>query len=307
MTDINFDVDAATAPKKIGRRGRGENELPLQAYLRSVKLHKLLTPEEEKTLTAHYKETKDVRTEARLVSSNLLFVVRVAFGYRHAIKNVMDLIQEGNVGLLVAVRRFDPERGVKLCSYAAWWVRAFMLKFLMDNKRLVRLGTTQVQRKLFFRLGKAKAYLSTMGEDPTTAQLAEFLNVDEQAVVDMDQRLAGTEGSLDAPVGDSDGRTVSQLDLMPSPTTTPDVAFEEHHDGEFLRDHMVSFRATLRGKNVAIFDKRLLADEPLSLQELGDEFGVSRERIRQLESKLVTKLRAYVKEELGDSMASAMS
>src|SRR4029078_1548321 len=152
---------------------------PMQAYLREVQRHALLTGDEEKTLTQHYGKTQDVQTAARLVTANLRLVVKLAYEYRRAYKNIMDLIQEGNIGLMQAVKRYDPYRGVKLSSYAAWWIRAYILRFILNNWRLVKLGTTQAQRKLFFNLRKKRGELQAMGIDPTNAEIAKQLNVPE--------------------------------------------------------------------------------------------------------------------------------
>jgi len=305
-TDDVGDVEIVTRRPITASRG-GDFALsrtdPLQAYLHEVQRHSLLTPEEEQKLTRHYVETQDVKTAARLVTANLRLVVKLAYEYRRAYKNIMDLIQEGNIGLMQAVKRYDPYRGVKLSSYAAWWIRAYILRFILNNWRLVKLGTTQAQRKLFFNLNKEKAKLSAMGIEPTAAEIARRLDVEESEVVDMDRRLSSGEASLDAPVGDSEGRPVSRIDLMPSSTTGPDTAFESQEMDRMVRDRLITFRKTLTGKDVIIFDKRMFTDEPITLQELGDEFGVSRERVRQLEARLTSKLRVYLKEELGDAVS----
>lgn len=299
------DVDVV-APRPITASRSSDVALsrtdPLQAYLREVQRHSLLTPEEEQKLTRHYVETQDVKTAARLVTANLRLVVKLAYEYRRAYKNIMDLIQEGNIGLMQAVKRYDPYRGVKLSSYAAWWIRAYILRFILNNWRLVKLGTTQAQRKLFFNLNKEKAKLAAMGIEPTAAEIAKRLSVDESEVVDMDRRLSSGEASLDAPIGDAEGRAVSRIDLMPSSASGPDAAFESQEMDRMVRERLDTFRKTLTGKDVIIFDKRMSADEPVTLQELGDEFGVSRERVRQLEARLASKLRAYLKEELGDAV-----
>jgi RNA polymerase sigma-32 factor len=203
------------------------------------------------------------------------------------------------------VKRYDPYRGVKLSSYAAWWIRAYILRFILNNWRLVKLGTTQAQRKLFFNLNKEKAKLSAMGIEPTSAEIARRLSVDESEVVDMDRRLSAGEASLDAPIGDGEGRTVSKIDLLPASTSSPDMAFEAQEMDEMVRARLSKFRETLKGKDVIIFDKRMAAEDPLTLQELGDEFGISRERVRQLEARLTSKLREYLKEELGDAVGGA--
>ncbi len=275
---------------------------PLQAYLREVQRHPLLTPEEEQRLTRHYVETQDVRTAARLVTANLRLVVKLAYEYRRAYKNIMDLIQEGNIGLMQAVKRYDPYRGVKLSSYAAWWIRAYILRFILNNWRLVKLGTTQAQRKLFFNLNKEKARLSAMGIDPTADVIAERLGVEEKEVVEMDRRLSSSEASLDAPVGDAEGRSVARVDLMPSAGSGPEMLLERHQIDEMVQQRLATFKKTLKGKDIIIFEKRMAAEDPLTLQELGDEFGISRERVRQLEARLTMKLRDYLKAELGDAV-----
>ncbi len=277
---------------------------PLQAYLREIQRHPLLTPDEEQRLTKHYQSTQDVNTAARLVTANLRLVVKLAYEYRRAYKNILDLIQEGNIGLMQAVKRYDPYRGVKLSSYAAWWIRAYILRFILNNWRLVKLGTTQAQRKLFFNLNKEKAKLAAMGIDATADVIAERLGVEEKEVVEMDRRLASAEASLDAPVGDAEGRSVSRVDLMPSATSGPEILLERQEMDRMVHDRLQQFRGTLKGKDVVIFDKRMAAEDPLTLQELGDEFGISRERVRQLEARLTSKLRDFLKAELGDAVGS---
>jgi RNA polymerase sigma-32 factor len=214
----------------------------------------------------------------------------------------MDLIQEGNIGLMQAVKRYDPYRGVKLSSYAAWWIRAYMLRFILNNSRLVKLGTTQAQRKLFFNLNKEKARLSALGIEPSAAEIATRLQVEEREVVEMDRRLSSGEASLDAPIGDSDGRSVSRIEMLASANQGPDRAFEALEMGELVRERLQRFRETLKGKDVTIFDKRMIAEDPLTLQELGHEFGISRERVRQLEARVTLRLRDYLKSELGDAV-----
>jgi RNA polymerase sigma-32 factor len=302
--DTSTDEDDETGKTAIERRGDALGRFdPLSAYMREVQRHPLLSPDEEHRLAVSYhKDPEDLTAAARLVTANLRLVVKIAYEYRRAYKNMMDLIQEGNIGLMQAVKKYDPYRGVKLSSYAAWWIRAYMLRFILNNWRLVKLGTTQAQRKLFFNLSKEKARLSALGIEVTDAEIAKRLNVAEAEVAEMDKRLARSDASLDASVGESDGRSVSRVELMPSPGSTPDQVVEGAELSELLQDRLSQFRQTLSGKDVIIFDKRLVADEPLTLQELGDEFGVSRERVRQLEARLTGKLREYLKETLGEAV-----
>jgi RNA polymerase sigma-32 factor len=177
-----------------------------------------------------------------------------------------------------------------------------MLRFILNNWRMVKIGTTQAQRKLFFNLSKEKARLSAMGIEPTHAEIARRLNVEEKEVVEMDRRLARGDASLDAAVSESDGKPTTRMDLLPASGAGPDAIAEGSELQELVRQHLEEFRGTLAGKDVAIFDKRLVSDEPLTLQELGDEFGVSRERVRQLEARLTGRLREYLRQKLGDAV-----
>jgi RNA polymerase sigma-32 factor len=274
---------------------------PMAAYLREVQRHPLLPAEKTHDLAVKFLQTQDPAIAAQLVTSNLRLVVKIAYEYRRAYRNIMDLVQEGNIGLMQAVKRYDPYRGVKLSSYAAWWIRAYILRFILNNWRLVKLGTTQAQRKLFFNLRKKRAELVAMGIEPTDAEVAKRLNVPESDVTEMDVRLTSSEKSLDAPVGDSEGRSVSKIDMVPSLTEGPESLIAAGELQALLKDKLAQFRTTLEGKSkeLAIFDERLVADEPLTLQELGDRFGISRERVRQLEQRLTGKLRDYLRAELG--------
>lgn len=295
---------SAPISKLAAGAGTGMERLdPMAAYLREIQRHPLLTPEQTHELAAKFVETQDPAIAARLVTANLRLVVKIAYEYRRAYKNIMDLVQEGNIGLMQAVKRYDPYRGVKLSSYAAWWIRAYILRFILNNWRLVKLGTTQAQRKLFFNLRKKRAELVALGIDPTNAEIAKSLNVPESDVAEMDVRLASSEKSLDAPVGDADGRAIAKVDMMPSAGAGPEMQMADEELHSLVKDKLKDFRATLVGKekDLAIFDLRLVSDDPLTLQDLGDKFGISRERVRQLEQRLLGRLRDYLKREMGDA------
>ncbi len=276
---------------------------PLQAYVREVQRHPLLTPDEEKTLTREYERTGDVDVARRLVTANLRLVIKLAYEYRRAYRNMMDLIQEGNIGLMQAVSRYDPYRGVKLSSYSAWWIRAYMLRYILNNSRLVKLGTTQAQRKLFFNLNKQKAKLTAMGIEPTPEVIAERLGVKPKEVVEMDRRMSSAEASLDTPLGDSEGRQVARVELMASADEATDEIVAQSQFDKLVNQHLAIFRDTLADKDLRIFDERMTADEPLTLQELGNQFNVSRERVRQIEARLRKRLGDYLRSELGDAVA----
>jgi RNA polymerase sigma-32 factor len=305
--DADTEVHSAPLSRDLARSfGSMERLDPMAAYLREIQRHPLLTPEETHDLASKFVATQDPALAARLVTANLRLVVKIAYEYRRAYKNIMDLVQEGNIGLMQAVKRYDPYRGVKLSSYAAWWIRAYILRFILNNWRLVKLGTTQAQRKLFFNLRKKRAELQAMGIDPTNAEIAKQLNVPENDVAEMDVRLAQSEKSLDAPVGDADGRAISKIDMMPAIGAGPETMMADEELQSLLKGKLAEFKKTLEGKDkdLAIFDLRLVADEPLTLQELGDRFGISRERVRQLEQRLLARLRDYLKREMGDATDS---
>ena len=308
--DADADVETHSVPlsRDLARSvGSSMERLdPMAAYLREIQRHPLLTPEETHALASKFIATQDPALAARLVTANLRLVVKIAYEYRRAYKNIMDLVQEGNIGLMQAVKRYDPYRGVKLSSYAAWWIRAYILRFILNNWRLVKLGTTQAQRKLFFNLRKKRSELQAMGIDPTNEEIAKQLNVPESDVAEMDVRLAQSEKSLDAPVGDADGRSIAKVDMMPSVGAGPEAQMADNELQALVKDKLAEFRSTLIGKDkdLAIFDLRLVADDPLTLQDLGDKFGISRERVRQLEQRLLGRLRDYLKREMGDATDS---
>ena len=312
VEDDNVAIEHSAPLSRNLARGVGssmERLDPMAAYLREIQRHPLLTPEETHDLASKFITTQDPAIAARLVTANLRLVVKIAYEYRRAYKNIMDLVQEGNIGLMQAVKRYDPYRGVKLSSYAAWWIRAYILRFILNNWRLVKLGTTQAQRKLFFNLRKKRSELVAMGIDPSNAEIAKQLNVPESDVAEMDVRLAQSEKSLDAPVGDADGRAIAKIDMMPSVGAGPEAQMADNELQALVKDKLAEFRSGLVGlvgkeKDLAIFDLRLVADDPLTLQDLGDRFGISRERVRQLEQRLLGRLRDFLKREMGDATDS---
>ena len=275
---------------------------PLGVYMRDVQRYALLSKEEEHELAVRFFEDDDLEAAKQLVTSNLRLVVKIAYDYRQAYKNILDLVQEGNIGLMQAVRKYDPYKGVKLSSYAAWWIRAYILRYILNNHRLVKVGTTQAQRKLFFNLQKEKARLSAMGIEPTAEIIAERLNVPERDVISMDMRLAAGDASLDAPVGTAEGRSVARVELLPSDDVRVDDTLADAEVGDQFSEKIHEFGKSLEGKEKTIFEDRLVAEDPKTLQALGDGFGVSRERVRQIEKRLLKKLKTYLRDELGDTV-----
>jgi RNA polymerase sigma-32 factor len=271
---------------------------PLQRYLSEMRRYPLLSREEERELAIRYKEHADIQAAYRLVTANLRLVVMIAREYQKATRNLLDLIQEGNIGLMEAVKNFDPYRGVRFPSYAVWWVRAYMIRYLINNWRMVKLGTTQAQRKLFFNLQKEKDRLVAEGIVPGPKLIAQRLDVKESEVVEMEQRLSSRDLSIDASPDDGEGGSL--LDILPSnqDTTEDEVAkaeFKQQVDAK-IRE----FGEMLKDKESVIFHSRLTSEQPLTLQEIGDQYGISRERVRQIEERLKKKLKAFLLDEIKD-------
>jgi RNA polymerase sigma-32 factor len=295
--------DSGRAPTKRETGGSLARRDPLSAYMSETRRYPLLTPEEEHALAVRLVEHGDTGAARKLIEANLRLVVKIAYEYRRAHRNLLDLVQEGNIGLIQAVGKFDPYRGVKLSSYAAFWIRAYILKFILNNWRLVKIGTTQAQRKLFFNLRKEREKLEQLGFQPTSALLAEKLDVPEREVVEMERRLAAPEASLDAPLGSDDGDGArTRLDYLPSDDDRPDRAVAQSEFSELLRGKLEAFANTLEGREQAIFRERWLSEEPLTLQELGDRYHVSRERARQLEKRMLDRLKKYLEAEMGTAI-----
>jgi RNA polymerase sigma-32 factor len=284
------------APLPAGEVGTRD---ALSRYMSQLREHAPIPREEEQALALRWVEGGDTDAARRLVLANLRLVVKIAMEYRRSWTNVLDLIQEGNLGLLQAVQRFDPYQGVKLSSYAAYWIRAYILKYLLDNIRLVRLGTTRAQRKLFFRLNKEKRELERLGIEVEPKRIAERLDVTEDDVIDMEQRLGSSDLSFDAPVGDEDGSATFGDFVAGHGPTAEDAVADEELRRVFL-EKTQEFAATLDERDRRIVEERILAEEPKTLQEMGDEFGITRERVRQLEARIVARLRDYMKENLVD-------
>ncbi|MGE5181689.1 MAG: RNA polymerase factor sigma-32 [Acidobacteriota bacterium] len=300
---LHDDEEPAEVPATSVRAGSLARRDPLAAYMAETRRYPLLTPEEEHELAVRLVEHGDSAAARRLIEANLRLVVKIAYEYRRAHKNLLDLVQEGNIGLIQAVGKFDPYRGVKLSSYAAFWIRAYILKFILNNWRLVKIGTTQAQRKLFFNLRKEREKLEQLGFAPTSALLAEKLDVPEREVIDMERRLAAPEASLDAPIGNSDDDgTRTRLDYLPSDDDRPDRAVAQSEFSQLLRGKLEAFAQTLEGREQTIFRERWLTDEPLTLQEIGDRYQVSRERARQLEKRMLDRLKKYLEAEMGTAV-----
>jgi RNA polymerase sigma-32 factor len=303
---MSLNIDAG--PRVTGRqrraapvlsRGRGQPPL-LDTYMAEIRRHPLLTREEELTLARRVRGEGDRAAKVRLVSSHLRLVVKLAREHHRPPLGLMDLIQEGNLGLVHAVERFDPERGVTLSAYAAWWIRAYLFRFIMENWKLVKLGTTHVQRTLFFRLRGEQKRLSAEGIEPTARLLAERLRVSEQDVIDMDQRLRQDDLQLDAPALPERGSSSSPR-ALPSGGPASDERLAECQLARRLRSELTGFTRALedpRGR--FILEHRLLSEAPLTLKAIGQQLGVSRERARQVETDLIQRLRDFLRQRMPD-------
>ena len=272
---------------------------PLRRYLAEISRFMPLSREEEHTLAVQYHETQDRETAYRLVTSNLKLVVKIAMIYHKVYRNLLDLIQEGNLGLIQAVKRFDPFRGTRLPTYAAWWIKAYILKFLLDNARMVKIGTTNTRRKILMNLNREKRELEAKGIAPTSKLLAENLGVDEQELREVEQGMIGQDLSLDAPVGD-EGSGTHYIDTLRLMEQSVDEKIAQGEFRELLEKRFAEFSETLSEREQMILTRRLIADEPETLQVLADKYGISREAIRVAEKKLIAKLKKYMIESFGD-------
>ncbi len=271
----------------------------LHRYLQEINQHRLLTREETEELAIRFNETQDPEAAYELVTANLRLVVKVAMDFqKYWMQNFLDLIQEGNVGLVQAVKKFDPYRGVKFSYYAAYWIRAYILKFIMDNWRLVKIGTTQAQRKLFFSLNKEKKLLESQGFQPETKLLAERLGVKESEVIEMSQRMDNWDVSLESPVReDSDEE---QKNFLPDVSPSVEELVADIEIKERMAEILDKLQDILNEKEKTILGARLLSDEPLTLQDIADQFNISRERVRQIEANLLKKMKKYLEQEIPD-------
>ncbi len=274
---------------------------PLQFYLLEIKRYDLLTKEEEVELAIRVKEHNDEQAAYRLITSNLRLVVKIAMDFhRYWTKNLLDLIQEGNIGLIQAVKKFDPYRGIKLSYYSSFWIKAYILKFIMENWKLVKIGTTQTQRKLFFNLAKERDRLIAEGFLPEPKLLAERLDVREEDIDEMTQRLGSGELSLNAPIGEGGKEEYSSV--LPDKTMDVDEQLSEAEGRTILLKKLEEYRKRLSQKELDIFDNRIMSDNPMTLQDLGDKYNISRERVRQIQVKIVNNIKKWLMEEIPDFM-----
>ena len=261
----------------------------MSLYLAEIRKFSVLSEEDEHRYAVKFYEEKDLEAAHTLITSNLRFVVKVAGEYRHYGLKMIDLIQEGNVGLMMAVRKFNPYKGVRLISYAVWWIRAYIQNHVMSMWSLLKIGTTQAQRKLFFKLKETKNALIRMGDgedDSHSAALA--LNVSDKEIGEMEQRLQG-DYSLDAELSCGDGLTA--LESLADERMNQEALLAECQENQQLQQKVAQVVAVLNEKERFIIERRITSDEPMTLQEIATHFSISRERVRQIEEGALKKVK----------------
>ncbi|MCB9682016.1 MAG: sigma-70 family RNA polymerase sigma factor [Alphaproteobacteria bacterium] len=299
---MSNDENTELTPRSESRPSSQRDDL-FAAYLSEVRRYPILSQEEEREVAIRYHEFGDKDAAEKLITSNLRLVIKIAFQYHRQWANVLDLIQEGNVGLVEALSRYDPYREIRFSSYAQYWIRAMILRFLLDNFRLVRLGSTRAGRKLFFQLQKERDRLVAEGIDPTEARLAERLGVAPKEIRAVEQHMRAPALSFHAPAGeDEDGRSLAEVVPEATPNN-PENNTARSELGSMVKERLDAFATTLTDERERIiWRRRLVATDPESLSTLGEEFGVSKERVRQVEARIKKRLKAYLEGELGDEI-----
>ena len=298
MEPADIDIEVPQEIEDSGSETSVVRYSPLQHYLAEIRKYRFLTKEEEFKLAVKYREEEDLDAVSKLVMANLKIVVVIAMEYKNLGMNLMDLIQEGNLGLMQAVKKFDPYRDIRLVTYATWWIRAYILRYIMNNWRLVKIGTTQAQRKLFFNLMKEKARLESLGYEAGPKLIAYGLGVKEKEVVEMDIRLGNRELSLDEPLReDSDSPLLS---IIPSNEAPIDEKLANEEVSTLLREKIAEFSKTMNERDLDILQNRILSESPKSLSAMGEAYGISKERVRQLEENIIKRLRKFLQAEIKD-------
>ena len=272
-------------------------ESGLSRYLEEIRRFPMLEPQEEFMLAKRWREHGDRDAAHKLVTSHLRLVAKIAMGYRGYGLPISEVVSEGNVGLMQAVKRFEPEKGFRLATYAVWWIKAAIQEYILRSWSLVKMGTTANQKKLFFNLRKAKSKISALEDGdlrPDQVKLiAKRLGVTEQDVIDMNRRLGG-DASLNAPIRD-DGESGEWQDWLADDSESQETVMAEHEELDNRRKALSSALEVLNDRERRIFQARRLADDPVTLEDLASEFGVSRERVRQIEVRAFEKVQKAVK------------
>ena len=286
----------AALPERAVKPGTLAPADPLQHYLAMVRAIPRLTPDEEHQLAVRVRKHNDPDAARQLVMANLWLAVSLAFEFRNQFQNMLDLIQEGNIGLMRVVQKFDPFKGVRLPTYASYWVRAYIMKYILDNWRLVRVGTTNTRRKLLFNLNKVTQELKNAGIDPTPKRLAEHFATTEGEVTAVQKSLSARDVSLETPLDDGGGHTYA--DVIGDARPIPAKEVEEEEMIATVKRHIADFAKGLKPSDRALLEERLMGEEPLTLAEIGAKFGVTREAMRQAEERLMKRLKTYLQEKI---------
>jgi RNA polymerase sigma-32 factor len=298
----NEELEQEVIPLSSTVRGKEEEREslvhadPFYLYVSKIRHTPSLSHEEEMELAKRFRETGDREAAYKLVTSNLMLVVKIAYEFRTQFQNMLDLIQEGNYGLLRAVQKFDPFKGVRLSTYASYWIRAYMLKYLLDNWRLVRVGTTNVRRKLLYNLKTIQSKLEEGGGEAGPRLLAEKFGASEQDVIDIQQSLGAMDTSIHQKVGDGGGREL--LETIPSGANDMSDDLSNSQIMQKFQSAIAVFKKELKPVELDLLEKRMLSDTPLTLREIGELHGVTREAIRQTEERLMKRLKTYFTKEL---------
>ena len=262
----------------------------MESYLIQINQFPLLTREEEFKIAVKYRKYNDIEAAQQLITSNLRFVVKVAFEYKSYGVKLQDLIQEGNIGLMMAVKKFNPYKGYRFISYAIWWIRAYIQNFIIKTWSLVKIGTTQAQKKLFYKIGKVRKALESGGADEKKYdRLAKDLDVAKEDIIEMEQRMSARDLSLDAPFDES--QELTHLELLREDSLNQEEAIAQEEEKKIREREVQDAMKRLNEKEVYVIKSRIMAEEPLTLQEIGDHLKLSRERVRQIESEALKKLR----------------
>lgn len=262
----------------------------LESYLIKIKQFPLLSPKEEFQLAVRYRKHNDVKAAHKLITSNLRFVVKVALEYRTYGVKFADLIQEGNIGLLMSVKKFNPYKGYRFISYAVWWIRAYIQNYIIKTWSLVKIGTTQAQKKLFYKIGKVRKALESNRENEKKYELlAKDLHVPKENIVEMEQRMSSRDLSLDSTFDED--HELTHLDLLQDDRLDQEELLAQEEEKKIREQKVNNAMGRLSEKEMYVIKNRVMADEPLTLQEIGDHLKLSRERVRQIESEALKKLK----------------
>ena len=282
---------------------QSNNQVTLFRYMQEVNSYELLNAEETEDLVLKYQQNDDLQAGNDLITANLRLVVKIAGDFqKYWTNSFLDLVQEGNIGLIKAINKFDPSRGIKFSYYATFWIRAYILKYIMDNWRLVKLGTTQAQRKLFYKLNKEKKLLEAQGIKPESGLLASRLDVREKDIVEMEQRFNGPDVSLESQI--SHDSTMEHKDLLAGTGPSVEDIAAKREVIEKIKDLLDKQKDTLCEREKVILEDRMLQDDSRSLKNIAEQFDISRERIRQIEARLLKKIGKTLQQEMPDIAVS---